>query len=148
VDRLPTGNRGAVEHDAFGKRVFFERGDVAGDVLPLPARIGEAVVDVFHVVVLDHLHHVFGRRHFTPFLVTGTRGEIDPTRCQMASRPDSPVRIRIASSMLETKILPSPMRPVCADRRIASTAFSTMSSPSTISIFTFGRKSTTYSAPR
>src|SRR6516162_1013618 len=27
-------------------------------------------------------------------------------------------------------------------------AFSTMSSPSTISIFTFGKKSTTYSAPR
>ena len=30
---------------------------------------------------------------------------------QMASSPDSPVLIRIASSILETKILPSPMRP-------------------------------------
>src|SRR5205809_4461056 len=66
----------------------------------------------------------------------------------MASSPDSPVLIRMASSMLETKILPSPIRPVWAARRIASTAFSTMSSPSTISIFTLGRKSTTYSAPR
>src|ERR1700687_1742599 len=31
---------------------------------------------------------------------------------QMASSPDSPVLMRIASSMLDTKILPSPMRPV------------------------------------
>ena len=34
----------------------------------------------------------------------------------------------MASSMLETKILPSPMRPVWAARRIASIAFSTRSS--------------------
>ena len=38
----------------------------------------------------------------------------------MASSPVSPVRMRIASSMLETKILPSPMRPVWAALRIAS----------------------------
>jgi hypothetical protein len=31
---------------------------------------------------------------------------------QMASSPDSPVLIRIASSMFETKIFPSPIRPV------------------------------------
>ena len=31
---------------------------------------------------------------------------------QMASNPDSPVLIRMASSMLETKIFPSPIRPV------------------------------------
>ena len=48
----------------------------------------------------------------------------------------------------KVKIFPSPIRPVWAARRMASTAFSTMSSPSTISIFTLGRKSTTYSAPR
>ena len=34
----------------------------------------------------------------------------------------------MASSMLDTKILPSPMRPVWAARRIASMAFSTSSS--------------------
>jgi hypothetical protein len=39
---------------------------------------------------------------------------------QMASSPDSPVRMRMASSMLETKILPSPMRPVWAARLIAA----------------------------
>ena len=51
-------------------------------------------------------------------------------------------------SMVDTKILPSPMRPVCAALRIASTAPSTIWSARTISSFTFGRKSTTYSAPR
>jgi hypothetical protein len=39
----------------------------------------------------------------------------DPAR-QIASSPVSPVRMRIASSMFETKILPSPMRPVWAAR--------------------------------
>jgi len=34
------------------------------------------------------------------------------TSDQMASSPDSPVLIRMASSMLETKIFPSPIRPV------------------------------------
>src|SRR5438874_5850869 len=33
-------------------------------------------------------------------------------RFQMASNPDSPVLIRMASSILETKIFPSPIRPV------------------------------------
>src|SRR5918996_1615472 len=46
------------------------------------------------------------------------------------------------------KILPSPMRSVLAACWIASTARSTRASSSTTSIFTFGRKSTTYSAPR
>ena len=39
--------------------------------------------------------------------------------------PVSPVRMRTTSSMLETKILPSPMRPVWAALRIASIAPST-----------------------
>ncbi len=41
---------------------------------------------------------------------------------QIASMPVSPVRMRMASSTSETKILPSPMRPVWAALRIASTA--------------------------
>ena len=44
------------------------------------------------------------------------------TAGQMASTPVSPVRMRTTSSMLETKILPSPMRPVWAALRIASMA--------------------------
>jgi hypothetical protein len=42
---------------------------------------------------------------------------------QMASSPDSPVLMRMASSMLDTKIFPSPMRPVCAARRMALDQF-------------------------
>ena len=69
-------------------------------------------------------------------------------RAYMASGPRSPVRIRITSSTGTIKILPSPTRPVAAASQIASIARSTMLSSSTISIFTLGRKSTTYSAPR
>ena len=45
-------------------------GHVEGDVLPLAARIGETEIDVFHVVVLDHLQDIFGRRHGYPFFKT------------------------------------------------------------------------------
>ncbi len=45
-----------------------------------------------------------------------------PKWLQIASAPVSPVRMRMAPSMWETKILPSPMRPVWAALRIASTA--------------------------
>src|SRR5512143_3915006 len=46
------------------------------------------------------------------------------------------------------KILPSPILPVRAEPSMASTARSAMSSAMAASIFTLGRKSTTYSAPR
>jgi hypothetical protein len=77
VDRLPAGNRRAVEHQAFGERVLFDHADVEGHVLPLAARIGEAQVDVFDVVVLDRFEDVFGGLHEFPlslavgFLVNG-----------------------------------------------------------------------------
>jgi hypothetical protein len=47
-----------------------------------------------------------------------------------------------------TKILPSPILPGRADLTIASMALSTWLLATTTSIYTFGRKSTTYSAPR
>src|SRR5262249_19333557 len=50
--------------------------------------------------------------------------------------------------MGSTKTLPSPMRPVLAALWIASTTSATCSSRTMISTFTFGRRSTTYSAPR
>ena len=53
VDRLPAGDRRAVEHGAFGENLLVDHADVEGDVLPLAARIGETQIDVFHVVVLD-----------------------------------------------------------------------------------------------
>ena len=48
---------------AFGKGVLFDHADVKSDMLPLAARIGEAEVDVFYVVVLDHFHDILWRRH-------------------------------------------------------------------------------------
>jgi hypothetical protein len=56
--------------------------------------------------------------------------------------------MRMTSSTGTTKIFPSPMRPVFAARSIASTTRPTSESATTTSTFTFGRKSTTYSAPR
>ena len=56
--------------------------------------------------------------------------------------------MRIASSTCETKILPSPIRPVDAALTMASITASSLSSLMTISRLILGRNSTTYSAPR
>ena len=69
-------------------------------------------------------------------------------RDQIASSPTSPVRMRTTSSTLDTKILPSPIRPVRAARTMPSIARSTTASPTMTSTCTLGKKSTTYSAPR
>src|SRR5262245_27506977 len=135
-------------------------------MLHLAPRIGEAEVDELDFIVFDFLHYVLSVCHFIPlsfvclmppcwlparrrnriFLGRPRVGASRPR--QLASFPVSPVRMRTASSTFDTKILPSPMRPVLAEAMIASIAFSTMLSPSTSSSFTLGRKSTTYSAPR
>src|SRR5260221_6255862 len=56
--------------------------------------------------------------------------------------------MRITFSSSNTKILPSPILPVFADFSIASITCSSISDLTAASIFTLGRKSTTYSAPR
>ena len=66
VDRLPAGDRGAVEHQAFGEGILLDHAGVERHVLPLAARIGETQVDVFHVVVLDMFQDVFGGLHEYP----------------------------------------------------------------------------------
>src|SRR6185312_10911871 len=156
VDRLPAGDRRAVEHHALGQQLLVDGGDGMRQVLPLAARIGEAEVDIFDVLLLDRREdflHVTGISHgfLRPFfasvsvsLFSVPRGR----RVYSASGPRSPVRMRMTSSTVETKILPSPMRPVRAACWMASQARSTWLSSSTISSFTLGRKSTTYSAPR
>src|SRR5574343_1359026 len=67
---------------------------------------------------------------------------------QRASGPVSPVRIRMTCSRLKTKTLPSPILSVLADFSIASITCSSCSALTAASIFTLGKKSTTYSAPR
>ena len=61
---------------------------------------------------------------------------------------DQVMRIRTACSTSSTKILPSPSRRARAASATASTTLSTRLSSTTTSIFTLGRKSMTYSAPR
>src|SRR4029077_4148169 len=67
VDRLPAGNGRAIEHRTLGKDFLVDHADVESHVLPLAARIGEAQVDVFYVVVLDRFQDVFGGLHEYPF---------------------------------------------------------------------------------
>src|SRR5690606_17777918 len=145
VDCLPASDGRAVEHHAVDKHVFVDEADIHRNVLQLTLRIGEAKVDKLDVVVFDLFQNIVGSRHINSLFA---RRWIVRRYCQMASTPDSPVRIRITSSMLETKILPSPMRPVWAALRMASIALSTVSSATMTSTFTLGRKSTTYCAPR
>src|SRR5882724_12099082 len=117
-------------------------------MLPLASGIGETKVDEFDLLVLDHLQDGLCVSHGLCSSLL-KRLEMDgDSRRQIASDPFSPVRIRTASSTSSTKIFPSPIRPVRAAFRIASSAGSTCSGMRTISIFTLGRKSTTYSAPR
>ena len=63
VDRLPAGDRRAVEHHAVGEHVLVDLDNVHRHMLQLALGIGEAKVDELHVVVLDLLHDVFGCGH-------------------------------------------------------------------------------------
>jgi hypothetical protein len=71
VDRLPAGDRGAVEHHAFFEGIGLDGRLVHGDVLQLAARIGEAQVDVLEVLVLDLLEEVVPGGHSVPLLSPG-----------------------------------------------------------------------------
>jgi len=56
VDRLPAGDRRAVEHEAFLEEFLVDDVDVEGDVLQLAARVGEAQIDIGDVFVPDQFH--------------------------------------------------------------------------------------------
>ncbi len=62
---------------------------------------------------------------------------------QMANSPCSSVRIRIASSTVDTKIFPSPIVPVRAASTMTETTSRSMASLTSISIRTLATKSTT-----
>ena len=68
VDRPPAGDRRAVEHQAVGESLLVDQRLIEGDVLPLAARIGEAQIDIFDVIVLDRLQDILGGLHDLPFL--------------------------------------------------------------------------------
>ena len=56
-DVLPAGDGRAVEHDAGGDQVLIDRLHRLRRVLPLAARVGEAEIDVFDVVLLDEIEN-------------------------------------------------------------------------------------------
>src|SRR5580692_11998801 len=66
---------------------------------------------------------------------------------QIAFSPTSSVRMRTASSIVETNILPSPTAPVFAALIIALTADSSSTSATTAKTRILGTKSTVYSLP-
>src|SRR5690606_16971169 len=105
-----------------------------GAVNPDPAAldIGVGLAPRAHAALRHQFRNSYGFHH----------------RPYSAATPLSPVRMRIACSMGVTKILPAPILPVLADSMIAWMVASTWASPTAISSFSLGRKSTTYSAPR
>ncbi|EAT07975.1 hypothetical protein SKA58_08424 [Sphingomonas sp. SKA58] len=61
VDRLPTLDRRTVEHQAVGQFILAKHARHHGQVLPLALGIGEADIDPFDLLFLDHLQDVFWR---------------------------------------------------------------------------------------
>ena len=101
VDRLPAGDRGAVEHDAVAERLFIDRGDVLRGVLPLAARIGEAKVHILDGMLAEHLHHLrhaacrgrLGLSRHTVLVLSGSRQRRNAPACLVHSmRRPAPVR--------------------------------------------------------
>jgi len=53
---------------AIVEKVLVDRSNVMGEMLPFAARVGKPEVDVFNVVLLDHLNDFLGIRHHSfPF---------------------------------------------------------------------------------
>jgi len=63
VDRLPSGDRRPVEHEAFGEKVLVYLVFQYGDVLELAARVGETDVDIRDFLVADRLENAFSVAH-------------------------------------------------------------------------------------
>jgi hypothetical protein len=67
VDRLPAGDRRAVEHEAIGQHVLVDRARDHGEMLPLALGVGEPEVHPFDLIVGDLLQHLARVRcHFLP----------------------------------------------------------------------------------
>ena len=69
VNRLPSGNRGPVEHKAFFKEVFVDQIRHQRHVLQLAFGVGKTDVDVFDVFVLDQFQSFLDCAHHAAFRV-------------------------------------------------------------------------------
>jgi hypothetical protein len=58
VDRLPALDRGAVEHQAVVECILIDHARTHRQVLPLALRVGEAKIDPFDLLVLDHAQNL------------------------------------------------------------------------------------------
>ncbi len=67
VDRLPAGDGGAVEHEAFLEEVLIHEVGYEGDVLKLALGVGEADVDIFDFLVLHQLQSILYCAHHDAF---------------------------------------------------------------------------------
>ena len=113
VDRLPAADRGAVKARAVleERLVVFAHGD--REMLPRADQVHELQVHQFGTLFLRQGNgFLCGHTGLSSF--TLTQSLFARPWIQSASSPRSPVRIRMTSSTLLTKILPSPMRPVLA----------------------------------
>jgi hypothetical protein len=112
---LVFGVRIVLQHIRFSERTRHETGLILASIL--------AVASIYVPAIKRPLgpgQHAPGPSHWGPFgghwelffPASSAKKSFEEIAVHMASNPDSPVRIRIASSILETKILPSPTRPV------------------------------------
>src|SRR5262249_9959204 len=76
------------EHLAFRESFLPDDADVESDVLPLAARVGEAKIRVFDVVVLDELQDILGGGHRTNSPFSGLHHIGEPGPVFVKSRPD------------------------------------------------------------
>ena len=64
IDRLPAGDRRAVEHETVAKHILVDGRNMLRRVLPFAARVGEPQIDIFHRILAQQFHHA---RDFTGF---------------------------------------------------------------------------------
>ena len=168
-DALPAGDRGAVEGVAVGEHGFVDARAVGRDVLHLALGVGEAQVNELHFLVLDHLQDVaYGLRSVchchSPVLTRLNIGDAMPLPAAVVPARPAGAACRRLSDRVGAGLAGADADRFL-DRRDEDLAVADAAGlgglldgldglvaacrrPSTTSIFTFGRKSTTYSAPR
>ena len=88
-----------------------------GEMLPFTFRVGKTKIHIFDFIFLDHFKNISSHCNVSLFNCSGNGFAArlpGVLKIQIASGPFSPVRMRITSSTVETKIFPSPIRPVLA----------------------------------
>jgi hypothetical protein len=144
-DRLPAGDRRAVEHEAFFEEVLVDLIGHDGHVLQLAARVGEADVDIGDVLVLDRLQNVALLIWLLPLFPLGLRSWIGGSERVEPGFAGADAD-RLFDGRDEDLAVADLVGLGGADDGLDGGVDLVV--VRTTSIFTLGRKSTTYSAPR